>query len=35
MALVVEWAAQRRAALQEDWQLAREHRPLKPIAPLT
>jgi hypothetical protein len=34
MGLVVEWAAQRRAALQEDWQLAREHRPLKPIAPL-
>jgi hypothetical protein len=34
MGLVIEWAAQRRAALREDWHLARAHRPLKPIAPL-
>ena len=34
MGLVIEWAAQRGAALREDWHLARAHRPLKPIAPL-
>lgn len=34
MGLVVEWAAQRRAALREDWRLARAHEPLRPIAPL-
>ena len=34
MGLVIEWAAQRRTALREDWQLAREHMALKPITPL-
>jgi phosphomannomutase len=35
MGLVIEWAAQRRAALREDWRRARAHEPLRPIAPLT
>jgi hypothetical protein len=34
MGLVIEWAAQRRAALREAWHLGRGGRPLKPIAPL-
>jgi len=33
-ALVLEWASLHRAALQEDWDLARRGRPLKRIAPL-
>ncbi|MGQ0713844.1 MAG: DUF4160 domain-containing protein [Gemmatimonadaceae bacterium] len=31
---VLEWLALHRAALQEDWDLARAGRPLKPIPPL-
>jgi hypothetical protein len=32
--LVVEWAALHRDELREDWNLARQHAPLKPIPPL-
>ena len=32
--LVTEWAASHREALQEDWDLARQHLPLKSIPPL-
>jgi hypothetical protein len=32
--LVVEWAALRRDGLREAWNLAAQHVPLKPIAPL-
>ena len=32
--LVEEWRKLRRDALMEDWRLARERLPLKPIAPL-
>lgn len=32
--LVQEWRKLRRDALMEDWRLARERLPLKPIAPL-
>jgi hypothetical protein len=32
--LVVEWAALHRDELREDWNLAVQHAPLKPIAPL-
>jgi len=32
--LVVEWAVLHRKELERDWQLARERKPLKPIAPL-
>lgn len=32
--LVIEWAQAHRQELQENWALARGHRPLKPIAPL-
>ncbi len=32
--LVVEWAALHRDELREDWNLALQHAPLKPIAPL-
>ena len=31
---VLEWLALHRDALLEDWELARERRPLKPIPPL-
>ena len=34
MGLVLEWASARKGALAEDWQLASEHLPLKPIAPM-
>jgi hypothetical protein len=33
--LVTEWAASRKEALMEDWELARRREPLKPIEPLT
>ena len=33
-ALVLEWLELHREALLEDWDLAREGEPLKPIAPL-
>ena len=33
-ALVLEWASARRAELTADWERAREHRPLAPVAPL-
>jgi hypothetical protein len=32
--LVVEWAALHRQELREAWNLAVQHQPLKPIAPL-
>lgn len=32
--LVAEWAALHRDELREDWTLATQHAPLKPIAPL-
>jgi hypothetical protein len=32
--LVTEWAAGQRPELREDWRLAQEHAPLRPIAPL-
>ena len=34
LGLVLEWRAIHRAELLEAWQAAREHRPLRPIAPL-
>jgi hypothetical protein len=34
LGLVVEWAAQHRAELRTNWELARRHAPLKPIEPL-
>lgn len=34
LALVREWASAHRFELLEDWELARERRPLKPIRPL-
>lgn len=33
-ALVLEWAAEHRDELLEDWRLAEEHQPLNSIAPL-
>lgn len=33
-ALVVEWAAERRQSLMEDWYLAEQHQPLNRIEPL-
>ncbi len=32
--LVAEWALEHRPELRENWQRAREHRPLEPIEPL-
>jgi len=32
--LVLEWSTIHKAELPEDWQLARQGQPLKPIAPL-
>lgn len=34
LALVLEWAAEHREELRENWQLAQAHQPLNPIAPL-
>ncbi len=34
LALVVEWAAEHRDELLENWRLAESHRSLKPIDPL-
>lgn len=34
MALVLEWAAEHRDALLDDWRLAENHHPLNPIPPL-
>jgi hypothetical protein len=34
LALVLEWAAEHRQELLENWRLADAHRPLNPIAPL-
>ncbi len=34
LGLVLEWAAEHRQELLEDWQLAEAHRPLNEIAPL-
>ncbi len=34
LGLLMEWAVQHRRELAENWQLAREGRPLKPIPPL-
>ena len=34
LALVLEWAAEHREELLEDWQLAEQHEPLKNIDPL-
>jgi hypothetical protein len=34
LALVDEWRKEHQAELLDDWQLAREHKPLKKIAPL-
>ncbi|MEE8583946.1 MAG: DUF4160 domain-containing protein [Acidobacteriota bacterium] len=34
LGLVVEWAAQHREGLAENWRLAAEQRPLSPIQPL-
>ena len=33
-ALVLEWAAELRQALMEDWHLAEQHQPLRQIEPL-
>ncbi len=33
-ALVVEWASLQRAALQRNWELARDGRPLRKVEPL-
>ena len=34
LGLVMEWAAQHRDELMDDWNRAREQAPLRPIAPL-
>lgn len=34
LAMVLEWAAERREELRRDWNLAAGHRPLERIAPL-
>lgn len=34
LALVLEWAAQRRSDLRSNWDRARQGQPLRPIAPL-
>ena len=34
LALVAEWAAQHQDELRQDWELARQHAPLRPIPPL-
>lgn len=34
LALVAEWRADHKAELRENWDLARQHTPLKKIAPL-
>ena len=34
LALVLEWAAEHRDELRENWQLADQHQPLNAIAPL-
>jgi len=34
LGLILEWAAEHRAELLDDWRLAEAHRPLNPIAPL-
>ncbi len=34
LALVAEWYAGHRAELRDNWKLARQHKPLKRIAPL-
>lgn len=34
LGLVIEWAAQHRAELAENWDLAVRQQPLKPISPL-
>lgn len=34
LALVAEWRAEHKAELRENWELARQHGPLKKIAPL-
>jgi hypothetical protein len=34
LALVVEWALVHRSELRENWELARQHEPLKPVEPL-
>ena len=34
LALVLEWAAERRKELRRDWDLARSGRPPEPIRPL-
>ena len=34
LSLVAEWQADHKAELKENWELARQHRPLKKIAPL-
>jgi hypothetical protein len=34
MALVLEWAAEHRDELMENWALAEDHHPLKAIQPL-
>ena len=35
VSMVLEWAFEHRAELHEDRQLAAEHKPLRPIPPLT
>jgi hypothetical protein len=34
LGLLMEWASQHQSELREDWELARQHATLKPIAPL-
>lgn len=34
LSMVLEWAQVHRAELVENWEAARQHEPLKPIAPL-
>ena len=34
LTLVAEWARMRQTELLEDWELARDRKPLKPVAPL-
>lgn len=33
--MVLEWAVKHRGELRANWRRARDHRPLRPIAPLT
>ncbi len=34
LGMVMEWASQHKSELKDNWNLAREHAPLKPVPPL-